>query len=148
MPSSPPAGSKSAGSTCVLVIADVVLAQHHTAMLGSGLVKPSANLFIAVTDEEKILVLHFATSLLHVLHHELDERRCRKGPPSVTAKGDTADRGERKYRMQSPGRRAHAEQALTSFERLLHPALHLLVLLSVLHHPHFGLEGNLAKKYA
>jgi hypothetical protein len=63
--------------TCVLEVANVVLAEHNTAVLGSRLVETAANLFIAVPHHEKILFrLNLAAALLHVLHHELDKRRC------------------------------------------------------------------------
>mmetsp|Transcript_14527 Transcript_14527/g.35564 ORF Transcript_14527/g.35564 Transcript_14527/m.35564 type:complete len:234 (-) Transcript_14527:68-769(-) len=59
---------------CVLVVLDVVLAQHNRPvglLLG---VEPPPDLLVAVPHREVGLV-HLAPGLLHVLHHELDHRR-------------------------------------------------------------------------
>jgi len=60
----------------MLVVANVVLTEHNTAVLGRRLVKAAPDLLITVSHDEKVLGVHLAAALLHVVYHKLDKGCC------------------------------------------------------------------------
>jgi hypothetical protein len=63
----------------MIVAANVVLAEHDPPLLGRLRVKAATNTFIAVTHIEECLLIHRASTLLHIVEHKLDKRRWRQG---------------------------------------------------------------------